>query len=230
MVPRAPTSPGAVEPRRAALEGFAPSARRAHARCAEAAPPLRSRTGADGGAALRFARWRYAAAMRCAGGTAAEAPETRRAGLGDSFPNLARCRQRTGGSLGRVLNVRGRPAVCKRRLVAAARGPQTTPGGAGRLRTNGAAVWQARGQFGTAVAACGRGGRTAASGGKRICVCRRIRFPFLVFRTRAGSPRDIFLPQAKSARSPRITPPPQGRLPPPSELPPAPASRSERVL
>ena len=59
-VPEAPSSPGAVEPRRAALEGFAPSARRAHARCAEAAPPLRSRTGADGGAALRFARWRYA--------------------------------------------------------------------------------------------------------------------------------------------------------------------------
>ena len=170
------------------------------------------------------------AAMRCAGGTAAEAPETRRAGLGDSFPNLARCRQRTGGSLGRVLNVRGRPAVCKRRLVAAARGPQTTPGGAGRLRTNGAAVWQARGQFGTAVAACGRGGRTAASGGKRICVCRRIRFPFLVFRTRAGSPRDIFLPQAKSASSQRITPPAQGRLPPPSAQSSAPASRSERVL
>ena len=58
IVPRAPTSPGAVEPRRAALEGFAPSARRAHARCAEAAPPLLSRTGADGGAALRCARWR----------------------------------------------------------------------------------------------------------------------------------------------------------------------------
>ena len=57
---RAPSSPGAVEPRRAALEGFAPSARRARAPSAEAAPPLRSRTGADGGAALRFARWRYA--------------------------------------------------------------------------------------------------------------------------------------------------------------------------
>ena len=55
----APSSP-AMEPRRAALEGFAPSVRRAHAPCAEAAPPLRSRTGADGGAALRFARWRYA--------------------------------------------------------------------------------------------------------------------------------------------------------------------------
>ena len=46
----------------------------------------------------------------------------------------------------------------------------------------------------------------------------------------AGSPRDIFLPQAKSARSQRITPPAQGRLPPPSAPPPAPASRSERVL
>ena len=123
------------------------------------------------------------AAMRCAGGTAAEAPETRRAGLGDSFPNLAQCRQRTGGSLGGVLNVRGRPAVCKRRLVAAARGPQTTPGGVGRLRTNGAAVWRALGQFGTAVAAGGHGGRAAASGGKHTCVCRRIRCPFLVFRT-----------------------------------------------
>ena len=111
------------------------------------------------------------AAMRCAGGTAAEAPETRRAGLGDSFPNLARCRQRTGGSLGRVLNVRGRPAVCKRRLVAAAHGLSNDAGGVGRLRTNGAAVWRALGQFGTAVAASGRGGRTAASGGKHICVC-----------------------------------------------------------
>ena len=111
------------------------------------------------------------AAMRCAGGTAAEAPETRRAGLGDSFPNLARCRQRAGESLDRVLNVRGRPAVCKRRLVAAARGPQTTPGGVGRLRTNGAAVWRALGQFGTAVAAGGHGGRAAASGGKHTCVC-----------------------------------------------------------
>ena len=36
-----------MEPRRAALEGFAPSARRAHAPCAEAAPPLRSRTDAE---------------------------------------------------------------------------------------------------------------------------------------------------------------------------------------
>eukprot|EP01045_Picozoa_sp_COSAG04_P034373 COSAG04_NODE_7496_length_1118_cov_0.850834_2_plen_165_part_01 len=49
-----------VEPRRAALEGFAPSVRRAHTPCAEAAPPLRSRTDTGGGAALRFARWRYA--------------------------------------------------------------------------------------------------------------------------------------------------------------------------
>ena len=46
----------------------------------------------------------------------------------------------------------------------------------------------------------------------------------------AGSPRDILIPQAKSARSQRITPPPQGRLPPPSAPPPAPVSRSERVL
>ena len=46
----------------------------------------------------------------------------------------------------------------------------------------------------------------------------------------AGSPRDILIPQAKSARSQRITPPPQGRLPPPSTQPSAPASRSERVL
>ena len=103
--------------------------------------------------------------------------------LGDSFPNLARCRQRADESLDRVLNVRGRPAVCKRRLVAAARGPQTTPGGVGRLRTHGAAVWRALGQFGTAVAAGGHGGRTAASGGKHTCVCRRIRCPFLVLRT-----------------------------------------------
>ena len=123
------------------------------------------------------------AAMRCAGGTAAEAPETRRAGLGDSFPNLARYRQRAGRSLGRVLNVRGRPAVCKRRLVAAAHGLSNDAGGVGRLRTNGAAVWRALGQFGTAVAAGGHGGRAAASGGKHTCVCRRIRCPFLVFRT-----------------------------------------------
>ncbi len=49
-------------------------------------------------------------------------------------------------------------------------------------------------------------------------------------RVLAGSPRDILIPQAKSARSQRITPPPQGRLPPPSAPPPAPVSRSERVL
>ena len=46
----------------------------------------------------------------------------------------------------------------------------------------------------------------------------------------AGSPRDIFLPQAKTARSQRLTPPAQGRLPPPSAQPSAPVSRSERVL
>ena len=36
------------------------------------------------------------------------------------------------------------------------------------------------GQFWTAVAACGRRRRTAAAGGKRICVCRRIWSVFLV--------------------------------------------------
>ena len=46
----------------------------------------------------------------------------------------------------------------------------------------------------------------------------------------AGSPRDISIPQAKSARSQRITPPPaQGRLPSPSAQPSAPVSRSERL-
>ena len=122
-------------------------------------------------------------AMRCVVARAAEAPGARRAGLNDGFVDPVRSRQRAGGISERVLNARGRPAVCKRRLVAAARGPQTTPGGVGRLRTNGAAVWRALGQFGTAVAAGGHGGRAAASGGKHTCVCRRIRCPFLVFRT-----------------------------------------------
>ena len=67
--PEAPSAPGAGEPRRAALEGFAPSVRRAHAPCAEAAPPLRSRTDTGGGAALRFARCRYADCDALCGGT-----------------------------------------------------------------------------------------------------------------------------------------------------------------
>ena len=46
----------------------------------------------------------------------------------------------------------------------------------------------------------------------------------------AGSPRDIFLPQAKSARSQRITPPAQGRLPPLSTQPSTPVSGSERFV
>ena len=55
--------------------------------------------------------------------------------------------------------------------------------------------------------------------------------PFSSFaRILAGSPRDIFLPQAKSARSQRITPPAQARLSLPSTQPSAPASGSERVL
>ena len=122
-------------------------------------------------------------AMRCVVARAAEAPGARRAGLNDGFVDPVRSRQRAGGISERVLNARGRPAVCKRRLVAAAHGLSNDAGGVGRLRTNGAAVWRALGQFGTAVAAGGHGGRAAASGGKHTCVCRRIRCPFLVLRT-----------------------------------------------
>ena len=46
----------------------------------------------------------------------------------------------------------------------------------------------------------------------------------------AGSPRDIFLPQAKTARSQRLTPPAQGRLPPLSTQPSTPVSGSERFV
>ena len=71
----------AQESRRRVLEGFAPPARRAHPPSAEPAPALWSRTGTGGGAALRFARCRYAhcdalcrgtrgAGARCAAGRA----------------------------------------------------------------------------------------------------------------------------------------------------------------
>ena len=54
--------------------------------------------------------------------------------------------------------------------------------------------------------------------------------PFSSCTVLAGSPRDILIPQANKTRSRRISPPAQGRLPPPSTLPSAPVSRSERVL
>ena len=55
--------------------------------------------------------------------------------------------------------------------------------------------------------------------------------PFSSFaRVPAGSPRDIFIPQANRARSQRTTPPAQGRLSPPSTQPSAPASGSGRLL
>ena len=155
---------------------------------------------------------------------AAQAPGARRAGLNEGFVDPVRSRQRAGGISERVLNARGRPAVCKRRLVAAARGPQTTPGSVGRLRTNGAAVWRALGQFGTAVATGGHGGRAAASGGKHTCVCRRTRSPFLV--------RAYWLALQEISSSPKPTAPaPSTRAAlAPSAQPSAPASGSERVL
>ena len=161
---------------------------------------------------------------------AAQVPTTGRRRRGGTCTYCAWRRKQAAESPGRVLYAPGRPAVCKRGLLPAARGLSGEPEGVGRLRMNDAALCRALCRFRTAAAACGPGGRAAAAGAQDVRVCRRIRFPFLVFRTRAGSPRDIFIPQANSARSQRITPPAQARLPPPSAQPSAPASRSERVL
>ena len=159
---------------------------------------------------------------------AAQVPTTGRRRRGGTCTYCARRRKQAAESPGRVLYAPGRPAVCKRGLLPAARGLSGEPEGVGRLRTSDAALCRALWHFRAAVAVCGHGGRAAAVGGQHTRVCRRIRCPFLVLC--AGCPRDILIPQAKSARSQRITPPPQGRLPPPSAPPPAPVSRSERVL
>ncbi len=51
-------------------------------------------------------------------------------------------------------------------------------------------------RFRTAAAACGHGGRAAAAGAQDVRVCRRIRSPFLVFRTPASwlSKRYLYPP------------------------------------
>ncbi len=183
-VPRAPSSHGGVGPLRAALERFAPSARRSHAPSAEAAPPLCSRAGTGGGAALHFASCRYARCDALCGGMRGGGAGARRTKLEDGFADSVQSWLRTAESLRRVLYARGRPAVCSRGLVAAAHGLSGEPEGVGRLRTSDAASCRARCQFRTAVAACGHGRRAAAAGGQYIRVCRRIRSPFLVFLAR----------------------------------------------
>ena len=149
---------------------------------------------------------------------------------GGTCVDSPRRRQRTAESSEGVLYARGRPVVCKRGLLPAARGLSGEPEGVGRLRMNDAALCRALCRFRTAAATCGHGGR-AAAGGQHTRVCRRIRSPFLVLLAAlTGFPRDIFIPQANNARSRRISPPAQGRLPPPSTQPSAPTSKSERVL
>ena len=149
---------------------------------------------------------------------------------GGTCVDSPRRRQRTAESSEGVLYARGRPAVCKRGLLPAARGLSGEPEGVGRLRMNDAALCRALCRFRTAAVDRGHGGR-AAAGGQHTRVCRRIRSPFLVLLAAlTGFPRDIFIPQANNARSRRISPPAQGRLPPPSTQPSAPTSKSERVL
>ncbi len=116
-VPRAPSSHGGVGPLRAALERFAPSARRTHAPSAEAAPPLCSRAGTGGGAALHFASCRYARCDALCGGMRGGGAGARRTKLEDGFADSVQSWLRTAESLRRVLYARGRPAVCSRGLV-----------------------------------------------------------------------------------------------------------------
>ena len=114
---------------------------------------------------------------------AAQVPPTGRRRRGRTCAGSPRRRQRTAERSEGVLYARGRPAVCSRGLLPAAHGLSGEPEGVGRLRTSDVALCRARCQFMTAVAACGHGGRAAAAGGQHIRVCRRIRSPFLVFRT-----------------------------------------------
>ena len=111
---------------------------------------------------------------------AAQVPTTGRRRRGGTCTYCAWRRKQAAESPGRVLYAPGRPAVCKRGLLPAARGLSGEPEGVGRLRMNDAALCRALCRFRTAAAACGHGGRAAASGGKHTCVCRRIRCPFLV--------------------------------------------------
>ena len=127
---------------------------------------------------------------------AAQLPPTGRRRRGSICADPARRRQRAAESSERVLCAPGRPAVCKRRLLPAVRGLSGEPEGVGRLRTNDAALCRALCRFRTAAAACGHGGRAAAAGAQDVRVCRRIRSPFLVFRTRASwlSKRYLYPP------------------------------------
>ena len=117
---------------------------------------------------------------------AAQVPPTGRRMSGDTCADPARRRQRAAESSERVLCAPGRPAVCKRGLLPAARGLSGEPEGVGRLRTSDAALCRALCHFRAAVAVCGHGGRAAAAGGQHTRVCRRIRCPFLVLRARTS--------------------------------------------
>ena len=117
---------------------------------------------------------------------AAQVPTTGRRRRGGTCTYCARRRKQAAESPGRVLYAPGRPAVCKRGLLPAARGLSGEPEGVGRLRTSDAALCWALCHFRAAVAACGHGGRAAAAGGQHTRVCRRIRCPVLVLRTRTS--------------------------------------------
>ena len=112
---------------------------------------------------------------------AAQVPTTGRRRRGGTCTYCARRRKQAAESPGRVLYAPGRPVVCKRGLLPAARGLSGEPDGVGRLRMNDAALCRALCRFRTAAATCGHGGRAAAAGGQYTRVCRRIRSPFLVF-------------------------------------------------
>ena len=114
---------------------------------------------------------------------AAQVPPTGRRRHGGTCADSPRRRQWSAESSEGVIYAPGRPAVCKRGLLPAARGLSGEPEGVGRLRTSGAALCRALCHFRAAVAACGNGGRAAAAGGQHTRVCRRIRCPVLVLRT-----------------------------------------------
>ena len=127
---------------------------------------------------------------------AAQLPPTGRRRHGGTCADSPRRRQWSAESSEGVIYAPGRPAVCKRGLLPAARGLSGEPEGVGRLRTNDAALCRALCRFRAAAAACGHGGRAAAAGAQDVRVCRRIRFPFLVFRARTSwlSKRYLYPP------------------------------------
>ena len=134
---------------------------------------------------------------------AAQVPPTGRRMSGDTCADPARRRQQAAESSERVLCAPGRPAVCKRGLLPAARGLSGEPEGVGRLRTSDAALCRALCRFRTAAAACGHGGRAAAAGAQDVRVCRRIRSPFLVFRAHWLALHEISLSPKPTAPAPK---------------------------